>query len=347
MDTLLKDQFAFRPSGSTTAAIVSLLYHITDLLVTNSHVTITSLDFSKAFDTIRHSALVIELARVDIPDSIFNWIINYLQDRGHMTRFAGRLSSLAYINASIVQGSGIGPTTSVLQDHENRMVKFANDTYLLVGSTKWHTISTELDHITEWAKQNNLRLNAAKTSAMIIRKRRKELPPPLSGIKRVKSMVILGITITDDLRASNHVDSVIASCSQSMYALRVLKAHGLPAAALHTVTRATTIARLLYASPAWWGLITEKDRARLDKLYMRIKRMDYQFLTMRPLFHLWSANRMKGSSVQLNSIRRTFFVICSHQRPNHDTNSGPGHMIMFSLSRMLKTLSRATYTSSR
>src|SRR6218665_2022724 len=57
-----------------------------------SHVTIISLDFSKAFDTIRHSTLAIKLARVDIPDSIFNWIINYLQDRGHMTRFAGRLS---------------------------------------------------------------------------------------------------------------------------------------------------------------------------------------------------------------------------------------------------------------
>src|SRR6218665_333182 len=88
----------------------------------------------------------------------------------------------------------------------------------LVGSTKRHTISKELDHITEWAKQNNLRLNAAKTSEMIISKRGKELPPPLPGIKRVKLMVILGITITDDLRTSNqHVDSVIASCSQSMY----------------------------------------------------------------------------------------------------------------------------------
>src|SRR6218665_108930 len=71
------------------------------------------------------------------------------------------------------------------------------------------------------------------------------------------------------------------------------------------------------------------------------------FLTMRPLFHLWSAKRMKGSSVQLNSIHHMFFVIYSHQRPNDHTNSGPGHMIMFSLSRMLKTLSRATYTSSR
>ena len=33
--------------------------------------------------------------------------------------------------------------------------------------------------------------------------------------------------------------------------------------------------------------------------------------------------------------------------PIKHTNSGPEHMIMFSLSRMLTTLSRATYTSSR
>src|SRR6218665_4093172 len=52
-------------------------------------------------------------------------------------------------------------------------------------------------------------------------------------------MVILRITIADGLRASKDVDSVIASCSQSMYALRVLKAHGQPAAALHTVTWST------------------------------------------------------------------------------------------------------------
>src|SRR6218665_2499507 len=45
-------------------------------------------------------------------------------------------------------------------------------------------------------------------------------------------------------------------------------------------------------------------------------------LTMSPHFHLWSAKRMKGSSVQLNSICHMFFVICSHQRPSDHTNSG-------------------------
>ena len=43
------DQFAFRPTGSTTAAIIHL-----NLLSTESYVIIISLDFAKAFDTVRH-----------------------------------------------------------------------------------------------------------------------------------------------------------------------------------------------------------------------------------------------------------------------------------------------------
>jgi len=125
MDNLLKDQFAFSYTGSTATAIISIVHNINELLETNEHVTIISLNFSKAVDTIRHSTLVIQ-------DMI-----------------------------------------------------------------------------------------------------------------RVKSMKVLGVTITDNLHATNHVDNVITSCLQSMYALRVLRAHGLPYAGLHSAARATTIAWLL------------------------------------------------------------------------------------------------------
>src|SRR6218665_564923 len=38
-----------------------------------------------------------------------------------------------------------------------------------------------------------------------------------------------------------------------MYALKVLRSHGLKPQMLHEVTKMTTIASLMYASPAWWG----------------------------------------------------------------------------------------------
>ena len=52
------DQFAFRPTGSTTAAIIANLQIVSQLLVTNPYVHIFALDFSKAFDSIRHSTLL-------------------------------------------------------------------------------------------------------------------------------------------------------------------------------------------------------------------------------------------------------------------------------------------------
>ena len=53
----LSDQFAFRPTGSTTAALIAILTSISDLSTSHPDVHIVALYFSKAFDTVRHSIL--------------------------------------------------------------------------------------------------------------------------------------------------------------------------------------------------------------------------------------------------------------------------------------------------
>ena len=61
------------------------------------------------------------------------------------------------------------------------------------------------------------------------RKRKQKVPEPveISQLQRVKVINILGGTITNGLSVSPHIQSVIASCAQASYALRVLRAHGL------------------------------------------------------------------------------------------------------------------------
>ena len=100
-------------------------------------------------------------------------------------------------------------------------------------------------------------------------------PPPPVGMERVTSMVILGVTISSNLRATTHVTEVLGACSSSLHALRVLRSHGLPPTALHEVTRATTVARLLYAAPAWWGYASAADRSRLERLLQRMRMMGF------------------------------------------------------------------------
>ena len=106
---LFSDQFAFRPTGSITSALISMFWHITTLLQEHNYVHLISLDFSKAFDTVRHHSLLSKLADFPLPDCFHNWLIDYLTNRQHQTKAGPDRSSFQPINASIIQGSGIGP----------------------------------------------------------------------------------------------------------------------------------------------------------------------------------------------------------------------------------------------
>jgi len=50
----LSDQYAFRPSGSTTAAVISLTNTVTQMLNKNSHVglCVIAMNFTRAFDNV-------------------------------------------------------------------------------------------------------------------------------------------------------------------------------------------------------------------------------------------------------------------------------------------------------
>src|SRR6218665_1425891 len=56
----------------------------------------------------------------------------------------------------------------------------------------------------------------------------------------------------------------------SLYALRVLRAHGLDERSLRTVCKATTLNRILYAGPAWCGYADEADRTRMGRFMRRL-----------------------------------------------------------------------------
>ena len=70
-------------------------------VITQPCVRVISLDFSKAFDSVRHVELVRKLSLLNIPDNIFNWMVSFLEDRIHCTNFNGMVSIFAAICASM------------------------------------------------------------------------------------------------------------------------------------------------------------------------------------------------------------------------------------------------------
>jgi len=64
---------------------------------------------------------------------------------------------------------------------------------------------------------------------------------------------MLGITLANNFTVTEHVQDLTAKSAQTLYAPRVLRAHGLSDAALQEVYRSVVVARLLYAASAWHG----------------------------------------------------------------------------------------------
>ena len=102
---ILRDQYAFKPTGSTTAAVTYFMHRVTKLLEDNDYVRCLLIDFSKAFDTVDHVILVPKLLKLDLPVSVVNWICSFLT--GQQYKVNGRVSSITDIGLDIVQGSAV------------------------------------------------------------------------------------------------------------------------------------------------------------------------------------------------------------------------------------------------
>src|SRR6218665_689034 len=78
-----------------------------------------------------------------------------------------------------------------------------------------------------------LKLNVNKSRELIIHGRaRFVFPPPIPGVSRVEVLPVLGFVLSGDLSVGHHLTETLGSCSRSLYAVRILKAHGLPTSSL-------------------------------------------------------------------------------------------------------------------
>ena len=100
------------------------------------------------------------MSYLQIPDAIFNWIENFFNGREHCTRFCDILSPTANISASVVQGSSLGPASYVVTASDMRpghtdivIIKYADDTCLVVPATNSHTCAEELLQILGGGRQ--------------------------------------------------------------------------------------------------------------------------------------------------------------------------------------------------
>jgi len=151
-----------------------------------------SLDISKAFDRVWHTALPSKCKAIGITGKLLDWIGNFLSNRSIQVLVDGFISEQVFINAGVPQGCVLSTTlfiifiNDLLSVTENPVHSYADDSTLtasyefpkktlatsqLVVSKRTQvstSINSDLSKISEWGQQNRVNFNASKTQCCLI-----------------------------------------------------------------------------------------------------------------------------------------------------------------------------------
>lgn len=128
---LLSDsQFGFRSNRGTVDCVYNVLQQSYNLLSTNPHVALVSLDVAKAFDKVVHNTLLTILIKINIPLPIYNIIKSFLSNRTQFVRYGDATSPIINVSSGVPQGSILGPYLFIL--YINHIFTLSNNPHISI-----------------------------------------------------------------------------------------------------------------------------------------------------------------------------------------------------------------------
>ena len=278
-------QFGAVQNRSTTHALIELLHKIhCELDGSQAYARILLLDFSKAFDHIDHHILLDKLSKSSVHPILTAWQKSFLTERQQRIKIGDTLSDPAILNGGVPQGTLSGPEDflHMIDDFQTCLqdIKFVDDTTIfeivpLGQSSKMQLAANEAN---DWAKRNNMSLNAGKTKEIIVYfgKKDVDIPPVIlegTAIKQVSEANLLGVKLNKKLNWDDHVDALVKKAYPRLHYLRLLKRAGVAPAQLVTVYKSLVRSLAEYACQAWSTSLTSGQSNKLEKLQQRALRI--------------------------------------------------------------------------
>ena len=153
------------------------------------------MDFSKAFDSVRHNILGEKLKNTGLNPYLVNWFLDFLKDRKQRIIHSGIVCEWRMVNKGTTQGSVSGPhlfnlfVNDLIIEEENKAAldKYADDATLqvVVQKNSQDYSLTYLDQFMNWTETNYMSCNTSKCKELVLKKSgraEKYIPPSIKNM---------------------------------------------------------------------------------------------------------------------------------------------------------------------
>lgn len=222
---LTPTQHGFRPAHSTTTALLSFTNTVYKALDAGILTSVILLDLSKAFDTVSHSKLLLQLETVNCSQHMLSWFHNDLHNRKQSVRWQSKQSNYLLSNTGIPQGFVLGPLLFNIfinnlykASLQSTLIQYADDSTIITSSNNISDLlkftQNAFTSIESWHNDAQLLRNPKKSKLLLFTTRLLTLDFKIfsqnnTEIEIVKTAKLLDITIDDKLFFENHILSQI------------------------------------------------------------------------------------------------------------------------------------------
>ncbi len=227
-DILCDFQHGFRQRRSCESQLLNTLRDFFNCLDRSSQVDAILLDFSKAFDKVDHSTLLLKMHNYGIQGCLLDWTESFLRGRTQRVLVDGALSDPSPVLSGVPQGTVLGPLFFLIYINDihkelspGTIIRlFADDSLLyrtIASETDCIILQKDLDALQRWERRNKMEFHPDKCTVLKITNKRHPVNHiynihniPLSVDKTAK---YLGVTLDSTLSWDHHINSIFSKAN--------------------------------------------------------------------------------------------------------------------------------------